>query len=178
MSSEAAMWYTLFLWNDLRSLGKAITADERYIEISRSWLEEWGVLRVVRVELEKLGLQPQEAYRTETVLKLLIQRQNWVLSVQKISAKELIETWFAEDEIRSFLNINRYRDKLWFNKEAFEELMWWMLTIALIRLMADPQKSLAEVVEHLFEAHELIDKILAAEAVSDYQVDKLLEGLK
>jgi len=178
LDAEPWAWYVLILWNDLRLLGKVITPEDRFDEISRSWLEEWGILKVVRAEFEKIGISPQHAYRAETILKLLIQEQNWVLSAQTVTAFGLIETWFAESEIRSFLNINRYRGKLWFNQEAFDEMMWWMMTIGLIRLSADPDRSLPEVVEMLFNAYELISKIQDAEAESEYQVEKLLEGLK
>jgi glycosidase len=157
---EPASWYTLILWNDLRLLGKVITTSEVYPEISRSWLEEWGLIRVVRTELEHLGVTFEQIYRAETILKLLVQHQNWVFSVPKNTAYGLVKTWFNEEEIRSFLSINRHRDKLWFNKEAFEELMWWMMTIALIRLSADPAISLNELVERLFDAYEQIEKIL------------------
>jgi glycosidase len=178
LENEPNTWFTLILWNDLRLLGRVITSDEEYTEISRSWVDEWGLIRVVRAEFEKLGMDDQQSYRAETILKLLIQQQNWVFSAQDMSAIGLIKTWFAEPEIRSFLNINRYRDKLWFNKEAFNEMMWWMMTIALIRLSADPTISLTELVERLFDAYEQIEKILEAEAASEYQVEKLLEGLK
>ncbi|MFU8827690.1 MAG: hypothetical protein ACNA70_09420, partial [Brevefilum sp.] len=178
LADEPHIWHTLFLWNDLRLMGRVITSDRVFAEISRSWLEEWGVLRVVRTELAYLGLSNEQVYRAETVLKLLIQQQNWVYSAAQQTAYGLVKNWLANEEIRSFLNINRYRGKLWFNKEAFEELLWWMMTIALIRLSADPTKSLAELVESLFDAFELISAILAAEADSEYQVEKLLEGLK
>jgi hypothetical protein len=123
-------------------------------------------------------MDPQQCYRAETILKLLVQQQNWVRSAQQASALGLLEAWFAQAEIRSFLNINRHRGKLWFNKEAFEDLMWWMMAIGLIGLSADPTKSLPEVVETLFTAYELIAQILEAEAKSEYQVEKLLDGLK
>ena len=175
---EAWTWYVLFLWTDLRLLGKAITSEPQFAEISRSWLDEWGVLRVVRSELDSLGLDPGHVQRAETVLKLLIRQQNWVTSVAEKTELALIEAWFSEEEIRTFLNINRYRGKLWFNKEAFEEMMWWMMTIALVQLISDPTKSLPEVVEMLFEAYERIKTILDAEEQSEYQVEKLLDGLK
>ena len=176
--AEPWRWHTLFLWNDLRLLGRVITSDNQFAEISRSWLQEWGILRVVRAELKALGLDSTQVYRAETILKLLIRQQNWVDSINELTETELIERWLAEEEIRAFININRHRGILWFNKEAFQEMTWWMMTIALIRLTADPKKSLAEVVEHLFTAYELIGNILTAEKASDYQVDKLLEGLK
>ena len=79
---------------------------------------------------------------------------------------------------RTFLNINRYQDKLWFNKESFESMLWWMMTTALIGLVADPDKSLTEDIEILLEAYERIKAIQEAETESEYQVEKLLDGLK
>jgi glycosidase len=178
LDADAWRWYVLFLWNSLRLLGKSITSEPQFTEISRSWLDEWGVLRVVRPELESLSLDRAQIHRAETILKLLIRQQNWVTSVPEKTELALIEAWFSEEEIRTFLNINRYRGKLWFNKEAFEELMWWMMTIALVQLISDPTKSLPEVVEMLFDAYERIKTILDAEGQSEYQVEKLLEGLK
>jgi glycosidase len=178
LTSDIWVWYVLLLWNDLRLLGRLITSEDRFAEVSRSWFEEWGIQRMVRGELEALGLPTDQVHRSETVLKILIRQQNWIRSAPEMTAYGLIETWFSEEEIRSFLNINRYRGKLWFNQEAFDELMWWMMTITLIQLISDPVMSLPEVVERLFTAYELITEILNAEDGSDYQVEKLLEGLK
>ena len=176
--SDPWVWYVILMWNDLRLLGRVITSDPHYAEISRSWFEEWGIHRIIRSVLESLGLDENKCYRAETMLRLLLRQQNWMDTASEETAFGLIKSWFSEEEIRSFLNINRYRDKLWFNKESFEEMMWWMMTIALITLVSDPSKSLTEVVERLFSSYELITDIMAAEKASDYQVEKLLEGLK
>jgi hypothetical protein len=76
------------------------------------------------------------------------------------------------------LKINRYRDKLWFNKEAFESVIWWMMTAGLLQLTSDPEKSLTSTIENLFDAWVLDKSILKAETNSEYQLEKLLEGLK
>ena len=89
-----------------------------------------------------------------------------------------MEKWLGNQETRAFLGVNRHRDVLWFNKEAFESMMWWMMTIGLIDQVSRPEASLTEAVEKLFEAYQLIEEILEAEKESDYQVEKLLEGLK
>jgi len=141
-------------------------------------LDEWGLIRVVRTVLAQLGMNNEESFRAETILRLLIQHQNWVFSLPENTTYSLVETWFTEEEIRTFLNVNRYRDILWFNQEAFEEMMWWMMTVALIRLSSDQNINFAELVERLFDAYELIEKVLKAEKTSEYQVEKLLEGLK
>jgi len=172
------VWYVLILWNDLRLTGRVITTESRFAEISRSWIDEWGIARLCQDILENLGLDWEQSKSGINILKLLVRQQNWVEGIEEETPLSLMEKWLSVEEIRTFLSINRYRGKLWFNKEAFESLMWWNMTIGLIRLVADPQTSLAEVVESLFDAYELIDAILAAKADSGYQVEKLLEGLK
>ncbi len=33
-----------------------------------------------------------------------------------------MEGWLSIEEIRAFLNVNRFPEKLWFNKEDFESM--------------------------------------------------------
>ena len=178
LGDTISIWYALYLWNDLRLMGKVITDDPQFAEISRSWIDEWGITRIVQQNLESLGLDSGQSYHTTNILKLLTNQQNWALSIKDETPKSLMKSWLSQDAIRSYLNINRYRGKLWFNKEQFESMMWWMMVAALIRLVADPETSLSENIETLFEAFDLIKSLLAAEKESDYQVEMLLDSLK
>ncbi len=153
LTASPFIWYILILWNDLRLIGQVITSESQFVEISRSWIEEWGIIRLVEETLESLDFEKPQVQSGVTILKLLISQQKWVDNIEDKSPLSLIESWLSKEAIREFLNINRYRGKLWFNKEAFESMMWWMLTTSLIRLVADPKKSLAEVIEDLFEAY-------------------------
>lgn len=172
------IWFVLILWNDLRLLGRVITDDSQFAEISRSWFDEWGIARLVQRTLEETGLDSEQAQSGINIIRLLISHQNWVEDIEKSTPRALMEDWLSDEDIRIFININRYQDKLWFNKESFESMLWWLLTTALIRLVADPEKSLTEDIEILIDAHDRIQAILKAEAESEYQVEKLLEGLK
>ncbi len=172
------IWYVLFVWNDLRLMGKVITQKNQYAEISRSWLEEWGILRHVAITCQELGLDEGQANSTVQILKLLTQQQLWVDQIHEKSPLMLVESWFSESEIRHFLNVNRHREKLWFNKEAFESMIWWLMTAALIKTIADSESDFSEMVEILFDAFEKIQVILKAEKESAYQVDQLLDALK
>lgn len=172
------VWYVLTLWNDLRLMGKVITDEPQYAEITRSWLDEWAISKICQQKLEELGLDPGQASSGVTILKLLVDQQNWVDNVSDETPASLFQGWLSKEVVRSFLKINRYRGKLWFNKEAFESMMWWMTVIGLIQLVSDPQVSLATAIEELFDAWELIRTILDAEEGSEYQLEKLLDGLK
>ena len=172
------IWTVLVIWNDLRLLGRLITSEPQYTEISRSWLDEWGLARHVDQTLQGLGFDAGQAHSAVTILKLLVSQQRWTSELEEQTAAGLMEKWLGNQETRSFLGVNRHRDVLWFNKEAFESMMWWMMTIGLIDQVSRPEASLTEAVEKLFEAYQLIEEILEAEKESDYQVEKLLEGLK
>ena len=172
------IWFVLMLWNDLRLLGRVITDEGQFAEISRSWLDEWGIARVIQSTLMEFGLDQGQALSGARILRLLIGHQNWIEDVEDQSPRMLMESWLAREDLRAFINVNRYQDKLWFNKEAFESMLWWMMTTALIRLVADPEKSLTEDIEILIDAYDRIDAILTAEENSQYQVEKLLEELK
>jgi glycosidase len=172
------IWSILLCWNDLRLMGKVITDSPQFAEISRCWVEEWGILRVVEKTLLSLGMEDGQARNGGTIIKLLTNHQNWVDGISEQTPLGLMEGWFASDEVRQFLNVNRYHDKLWFKKEAFESMMWWMMTTALVYLVAEPEKSFAEDIEILIEAFGTIQKILAVKEESEYQVDKLLKRLK
>ncbi len=172
------IWFVLLLWNDLRLMGRVITDTSQFAEISRSWMDEWGILRAIEHTFSKLGMEEGQARSGVTIIKLLTSHQNWLKDFSEQTPLALLETWLANDEVRKFLNINRYHDKLWFNKEAFESMMWWMMTTALLILVAEPDKSLTEDIEILVEAYERIQVIIAAEEKSEYQIDKLLKALK
>ena len=172
------IWTVLVVWNDLRLLGRIITPTDTFTEISRSWMDEWGIARHVDQTLQELGFDAGQAHSAVTILKLLVSQQEWTTQIEGETAAGLMEKWLGSQEIRSFLGVNRYRDVLWFNKESFESMMWWMMTIGLIAQVSKPDLSLTEAVEHLFDAFTLVQTILEAEEDSDYQVEKLLEGLK
>lgn len=172
------IWFVLILWNDLRLMGRVISDETQFAEISRSWLDEWGIGRLVQHTLEECGLDSAQAQSGVNILRFLIGHQNWIEGVLEKTPRSLMETWLSTEDIRTFINVNRYQDKLWFNKESFESMLWWLTTIALIWLIADPEKSLTEDIEILIDAYDQVEAILEAEGESDYQVEKLLDGLK
>jgi len=178
LGSYPFIWYVLFMWNDLRLIGRVVTSKPQFAEISRSWFDEWGISKLVQNTLENLGLETQQAISGVTILKLLISEQNWLLDINNLTPISLIENWLAKDEIRRFLDINRYREVLWFSKEAYESMLWWMTASGLVRLVAEPETSLTEAVEAIYAAYDIVQTLKEAEAGSEYQVEKLLDGLK
>ena len=53
-ANDKAVWGTLFGWTMVHSLGKALDA-EGYTEVSRDWIDEWFLGRIIAAALREFG---------------------------------------------------------------------------------------------------------------------------
>ena len=83
---------------------------------------------------------------------------------------------FHDQDIIHFLKVNRYENVLWFNKEAFDHLMWWLFVIAAIHVLFK-EKDEEKIQKKLVNYYTIIKKCLRSKAESGYQVEKLMAGL-
>jgi hypothetical protein len=63
---------------------------------------------------------------------------------------------------------------LWFNKEAFDLLLWWLFLITVVESAADPRLEPEERGEAIVRHHEAVRGLRRAAERSGYQVEKLL----
>jgi hypothetical protein len=65
---------------------------------------------------------------------------------------------------------------LWFNAEAFEQLLWWMTLIAAVVISVDsPSEQAAEAI---VSCYGVVKELQHAEAESEYQLERLLEAAR
>ena len=91
-----------------------------------------------------------------------------------------METLLSDVAVQSFIGVNRYQDVLWFNKENFEELIWWLYTVSVVVVTTpkDIEKPANEIVEEILHLYEAVQRVLTAESESGYQVEKFLEAVR
>jgi hypothetical protein len=120
------------------------------------------------------------AWEAVTVIKLMTGHRRWFKldEAQDRRAYVALRTWLRDNEAQAFLGINRHQGILWFRRESFDELLWWMLVTAVVEIGADPDHTDEEVIEEIVAAYDLIDQLREAEAVSRYQVEELLEAAR
>jgi hypothetical protein len=90
----------------------------------------------------------------------------------------VLASLLKENEVHHILQINRYNDILWFNKESFEEMLGWLMLEATVEISSDPVRSPSEIVKDLEDCYETVKSLEEAEKKSGYQVEKLLEILR
>jgi len=176
---DLAIWGGILSWLFVHSLGRILNESDSEGQ-SRSWIDEWLLGKIIVSALRDLGLDEAAAWRVVAIVKLLTTHQSWfeAQAPDKHRAYRVLETWLRDSEVQNFVQVNRYQHALWFNKEGFEQLLWWMLVPAVVALTADPSRPETEVAEEITGCYQIIQQLLRAELKSEYQIEKLLAVLE
>lgn len=177
LEENPGRWLALLTYvftHNLGSLAGEADAPNRTL----SWFDEWQVGRLLAGAAQEMGLSEEEASRVVRQVKLLISQQGWYEDLGDKPLDKILESWLAKEEVRAFLGVNRFKDVLWFNHEAFTDFVWWMLAGTVLEALNNPRMSAAEMIERLVNTHEFVLELQTAEAASGYQVEKLLAAVK
>jgi hypothetical protein len=179
LTDSTYTWSTLFSWLFVHALGKVVS-QRGFAEQSRSWIDEWRLDKTIASVLRDLGLEETAAWRSVTLVKLLTHHQGWfeVNPSDRKQAYAILELLLEDGEAQQFLQVNQHNDILWFNKEAFEEMLWWLMMVAALAIGSDPLRPVNAVVEELQGCYSMILTWQKAEEKSEYQVEKLLEAVR
>ena len=204
LNGDLATWGTLLGWWSVHALGK-VAGEAGFAERSRSWIDEWLLGKVLAGALQDLDLDENAAWQAVAVVKLLSSHQGWwILARPEFSpeardeaesiisapgaqftgeaeraprpAYAVLENLLKDDQVRQLLGVNRYGDVLWFNKEAFEQLLWWLMVVAAVQIMA--VRPSAEAATDVRSAYHVIQQLDQAKDGSNYQVEELLRLLR
>jgi glycosidase len=179
LTDSTTTWATLFGWLFVHTLGRVVNQRD-FAGQSRTWIDEWRLGKTILSVLRDLGLEETAAWGSLTVIKWLTGHQGWFES--KPSGREqvygVLESLLKDSDVRQFLQVNHYNDILWYHKEAFEEMLWWLMMVAALTIGSDPLRSVNAVVEEIQRCYAMIQTWQQAGEKSEYQLEKLLSALK
>ena len=167
-------WETILAWLFVHPIGKMVSLED-FPERSYRWISEWRLDQIIAQILADSGLDERTAWRSVTLIKILTRYQSWF---KEENTYHIIENLLNDGEAQQFLGVNQYDDILWFNKEAFEEMLWWMMLTAAIEIGFDPLRPAKEIIRELEKVWSMLQKLHEAEKKSEYQVGKLLSTLR
>jgi glycosidase len=174
LDSDPMVWSAILTWTFTHNLGK-LSSEEDYAEISRSWIDEWLLGKVIASALKDMQIDQGAAWRAVSLVKIITAHHTWYLNQAPVKehASQALQSWLKDTEVQRYLGVNRYQDILWFNKESFEELLWWMYASALIQIKAEPETDQDSIVS----CYQVIKQMKAASDASDFKIEKLLENI-
>jgi len=174
LTDDLVLWSRLFSWAFVHALGK-ISGAADFDEQSRSWMDEWLLGRIIAGALGDVGLDEAAAARAVTIIKRLTSHQRWFEAQGIEGTYQVLEALLSDSELQQLLGVNRYQGVLWFNKQSFERLLWWLLLLAAIIVSADPLRPADETAAQIAACYDTVRRLRAAAEESGYQVEKLLE---
>ena len=166
-------WLMLFGWLFVHELGR-LASDTGYDYQSQSWLDEWQFSKIMAVAFQAINPDEPAAWWMVGTIRMLVGQQNWAISCAGKSDKEILESWLSEEEVQRFLRVNRYKNVLWFNKESFEEFLWWMVMLVLFKVDETASLTDTQKIEQILGTYEVVQRLIKAGSVSEFQLDKLL----
>jgi glycosidase len=178
LENKPERWYALFAWTFIHNLGKLSSAPDHENQ-ALTWIEEWQIGRIFVECLRNLGMEEGVAWQSIDILRLITGQQSWFTRTGNLSLDAILEEWLTDSTVRRFLGINRFKDVLWFNKEALEDFVWWMTLVNMLAAVSGtPSTGGARFVEQVLGGYEIAQQILRAEKNSGYQVNRLIKAVK
>ncbi|MFZ2488926.1 MAG: alpha-amylase family glycosyl hydrolase [Anaerolineae bacterium] len=174
-TAAGTTWAAAFGWSFVHALGK-VTDETSYADVSRSWMDEWMLGRVLNRALQGVGLDNGAAERSVALIKVLTTNQRWfefkTPPPAGRTAFAVLTRLLRDPEVQQFIGVNRHQGVLWFNREGYAQLCGWLALPALVDSLTNLSgtKTLAQAAERL----AVLQKLLAAAEKSQYQVEKLL----
>jgi glycosidase len=124
----------------------------------------------------ELGQEDAAAWRLVGLVRLL-RHLPLPSSVAKLAAADrapaLVRAFVADEGVRPYLQVNVWEGVSWFNRESFEQLLWWMLTLDTLAAAADKSLAKTRLATRLTEADRLTAILARAGEACSYQLDKL-----
>lgn len=169
----------IYAWVFTASLGKMIAPDTDHpgvdpAEISRSWIDEWLLGKIISGTFQEMGMEENAIQRAITMVKILIKHRTPGAQPPAFNLPALL----SDVAVQSYIGVNRYMDVLWFNQEAYDELIGWLFVTGVITITAshDIKQLDNGVTKNILGLYETVQRLLLAESESGYQVEKLLEA--
>ncbi len=114
------------------------------------------------------GLDEGKADYAVRLVKLVTEWSDWH---EEDQIQDILPRMLEEPEIQDFLLVNRYNDIVWFNKDRYEDMVWWLFAATAVRCTGRNQGNLCGEIHTIFD---LIHYWLQIEEESGYKFTKLL----
>ena len=126
------VWGMFFGCLFITPLGR-LSGEEDSTELSRVWIDEWLLGKQIVAVLKQMQVEAGAVERNIPLLRLLVGQAGWLSEeAPSMLASRLIQFWAKDDDARRFLQVHTHDGVQWFNKECFEELVWWSYVAEII----------------------------------------------
>lgn len=165
MRDGLAAFAFLHAMETLAPADPAASDGERGAQVA-VWIDEWRLGTMLGDALRATEVEDARIWQLIMLIKIALQQHDTA------SAEALLN----DPNVASFLNVNRFEDVLWFNKEQFGVLTNWLQVVGAMKVFG-AETTAAKENAALVQQHAQWIAWRSAEAQSEYRMDRLLAAL-
>lgn len=121
-------WRVPVAWAILDTVCSILQGTES-VQENAACVDAFQLLPSIRSAFSDLGYDWQAAELGAQLVRLLLAFRPLLQSEQPSGGMTKVADLFDDEGARQFLQVNRHDDVLWFNKEQFEALVYWLLFV-------------------------------------------------
>lgn len=173
LEKDLPRWLSLATWMVVSQFHTQISGL-RSPSDGLDWIKKWKLDQSIMHAFSKLGMSEDAASHKMLFLLLTIKYQDWYIDDHNKSYIDILKSWLITSDLRESLKVNFYEETLWYHKESFVELMWWMEIIPIVKAFSTSESERVTAAETVLALDDLFKKIKSRHQKSFCKVDLLL----
>jgi hypothetical protein len=165
---------SLIAFTFLSRVGKLVDPLD-YQNNGISLIDEWKASQSIEAAVLEMGVSPEDSVRIVKLVRVLVTLQEWIKEPLNQKPETFVQEALSDIDIQLLIQVNRYKDILWYSKEGFDDLLNCML-LSVVFNPADADPSIR--FEEIIQAREIIDSLTEAGENSGFQIEKLIQLLE
>jgi glycosidase len=173
LDHSAPLIASVVAWAAVEAIGLNCNPDDPNAA-SAQLFDALRLREVFAQSLAKAGMSEEEKWRAAARIRATFAHASWLVTTPAKTHSGGPFSWIHDPDVAWLINVHEWQGERFFNKEAFQQLLWWMSLPILLNLAATDQadpKQIAAV------QRELASRINTAEE-SSYRVEALLKSAK
>ncbi|HEX8926595.1 MAG TPA: hypothetical protein VF786_12430, partial [Terriglobales bacterium] len=171
-----AVWGTVVAWALMQSFAQAARPSDadRY---AFCMFEDARLRQVIAEACGKLGLEGEDCWRAAARVRFAFAHAASSHNVRKPATTASAPapfSWLHDPDVRWLIGVHEYQGVRYFNKESFEQLLWWTALRPLVEIAADDSRG-EEVRARVREVERDLNGRFRAAAEAGYRVEGLIE---
>jgi hypothetical protein len=165
-----------YSWMLLHGIGKMFTKGN-WEKRSRSLIDEMFLNKLVDDLVTESSIETKS--NLNDIISILTEYQYWFEKTKNSddSMKNLMKKFLADFHVRSFINVNRYQEVLWFKKESLETLIDWLEIMGCLNIIKENYPSLTNIESDFEELDAIILTVKEALENSEFKLEMFLNNL-
>ena len=171
-NQAAAIWSSLIAWAAVEALGHCCDPADPNL-VSSQIFEALRLREVMAESFAAAGAVGDERWRAAARIRASFAHAPWAPSVEDSHSRSTaVFSWLHDPDVAWLIGVHEWQGERYFNKESFEQFLWWMSLRALLTIAAESAAAPARLPLLEKELHAR----LKAAADAGYRVEALLQA--